>query len=250
MGAWEGTAVNPTRGGRNRWLLALSGVALVLATNGCSQVIAHSGVSSVSEIYKPQTRAEVHEAFGAADETGTCPDGRPVERRAIRQKDRSRCLADWHSGFMCVTHSPYLVLLEPLAFPVIAVRSERNKLHYAFVYGADDRVAYRYDLADEPFARFWQTVPPLPSFWSGDSVSGQVEQASGASWAGRFSAFAEEVRHRAACVDYPLTSQDEETLQLMQVLAVEVDAGRLAPDDTLVEFEWCLSAAPFSCLRP
>ena len=58
-----------TRGGRNRWLVAFGGVALVVATSSCSALIASRGVSSVRENYTPETRAEVQAAFGAVDET-------------------------------------------------------------------------------------------------------------------------------------------------------------------------------------
>jgi hypothetical protein len=39
---------------------------------------------------------------------------------------------------------------------------------------------------------------------------------------------------------------------LLQALAADVDAGRLALDDTLAEFHWCLGNAPlsWSCLQP
>jgi hypothetical protein len=105
--------MRPNRGARIGRLLALGGFALVSATNGCSQLIAHSDVSSASEIYKPQTRVEVREAFGGADETGACPDGRPMERQSIRQKAPYGCTSALR-GRPCL--NPYLLFVEPLVF--------------------------------------------------------------------------------------------------------------------------------------
>jgi hypothetical protein len=229
-------------------LLMLGGFALALAASGCSFVIAQMGVSSPSEIYKPDTRAEVRDAFGEADETGTCPDGRPVERRAIRQ---ASC-----PGFKCVRSggtADIRLLFDPLIVPFAVYASERGKLHYAFVYGADDRVVYRYNINADPATRFRQAVDPLTDFcWNAGSQSlpRQLTEGRCASWATCLDTFATEVRHRAACVGYPLTPTEVETVRLIRVLAAEVDAGHLASNDALAEFEWCLRYTPFSCFRP
>ena len=243
--------MKPTGGRQGRWLLALSGLALVVATSGCSYAIATSGVSSVGEIFIPQTRAEVRAAFGEADETGTCPDGRLLERRSIRQQVRC-CCTDPNSrecGEMVVWELGTFGFIEVLAVPLVAIDSELSKLHYAFVYGADDRVLYRYNVTSVPSTRFGEAVSPLI-----DSLFLQLEAGRCPSWEACLSAFAAEVRHRAACVDYPLTLQDEATLHLMQALAVDVDGGRLAPDDTLAELQRCLGSPTnrlsWSCLRP
>jgi len=240
-----------TSGGRNRRLVAFCGVALVVATSGCSSLLAHSGVSNVRELYQPDTRAAVRAAFGRADETGTCPDGRPVERRSIRQEvpevwgdvvaaaGRSTDIRD---PILVLVSSP---VIELVAIPIQAYRSEQAKLHYAFVYGADDRVLYRYDVAAAPSDRFRGAVSALP-----DSLSLPLKEGGCPSWEGCLSAFGAEARQRAACVGYPLTPEEGETLHLVQALATDVDAGRIAPDDTLAEFEWCLGRTPWSCLRP
>jgi hypothetical protein len=54
-------------------------------------------------------------------------------------------------------------------------QSEQAKLHYAFVYGEDDRVLYRYDVTASPPDRFGEAVGRLayscqrrlktPQFW-------------------------------------------------------------------------------------
>jgi hypothetical protein len=60
--------MTPTRRARIRCRVTLGGLAL-------------------AKVLRRETRAEVREALGVAEETGTCPDGRLVERRAIYQPD-------------------------------------------------------------------------------------------------------------------------------------------------------------------
>jgi len=140
-------------------------------------------------------------------------------------------------------------MIEVLAVLGTTIDSELSKLHYAFVYGADDRVLYRYDVTSVPSTRLGEAVSPLI-----DSLFLQLEAGRCPSWEACFLVFAAEVRQRAACVDYPLTPQDEEGLHLVQALAADVDGGRLAPDDTLAELQWCLGSPTnrlsWSCLRP
>jgi hypothetical protein len=242
--------MNPSEGRWRRWLVALCGAALAVATSGCSWLIAHSSVSSAGEIYKPETRAEVRAEFGEADETGTCPDGRPVELRWIRMRVPSvyEGAKDWlpPGKVLLSPGGVFLVgLAEVVATPVQAYRSEQAKHHYVFVYGADDRVVYRYHLAAAPPQRFGEVVN-----WLAYPLSKQLDEGGCPSWEACLSAFAAEVRHLGACVGYPLTPEDEETLHLLQALAADVDAGRLAPDETLAELKWCLRSTPLSCLRP
>ena len=245
--------MKPTGGRQGRWLLALGAITLAAAVSGCSALIAASGVSSQDEIYKPETRAEVREAFGEPDETGTCPDGRPVERRWIRQEvpevwgdvlagaGRSTDIRD---PILLLVYSP---VIELVAIPIQAYRSEQAKLHYAFVYGADDRVLYRYDVTAAPPERMVSAVHPLTV-----ALYDQLEERGCPSWVGCVSAYAAEAQQQAACVGYTLTPEEAETLQLLEALAAEVDAGRLTPDDTLAELHWCLGSAPlsWSCHRP
>jgi len=234
--------MNP-RGMRNRWLLTLGAITLA-AVSGCSVLIAKSGVSSVGEIYKLDTRAVVRDTFGEPDETGTCPDGRIVERRTIRQQVPWVC----HDSSGCKEALVRSVgVFDVFLVPVMAYQSEQAKLHYAFVYGADDRVLYRYNVTASPSERMVSAVRPLTV-----ALYGQLDERGCPSWEGCLSAYAVEVRQRAACVGYTLTPEEAETLQLLEALAAEVDAGRLTPDDTLAELHWCLGSAPlsWSCHRP
>jgi hypothetical protein len=255
----EGNALKTTRGVRNRWLVAFGAVALAMATSGCSMLIAGSGVSSVREIYKPETRAEVGAAFGAADETYTSVEGRTVEHRTIRQRLPLVCggyfdLADGgRCGWLGQANVLTLGLADVFVIPVIAVRSERAKLHYVFVYGDDRRALCRYNVNGLPQQQFEEAVRPLT-----DSLFGQLNQRGCPSWEARLSAFGAAVRQRATCLSYSLLPTEQETLRLAQALAVEVDAGRLAPDDTLEELRWCLDLGnppshpplSWSCPRP
>src|SRR5512144_3163255 len=136
--------MEPTRRQQTRWWVLFGGAVLALATNGCSSLIASGGVSGANEIYKPETRA----AFGAADETGTCPNGRVVEHRWIRQQIPWGCTnpKDVNCRQMVMAYLQTFGLIALFVIPVVAVESEQAKLHYAFVYGEDDRVLYRYDL--------------------------------------------------------------------------------------------------------
>jgi hypothetical protein len=228
--------MKPTTGGRNRWLVAVGGLALGLATSGCSSLIAQSsGVSSMSEALKLETRAEVRAFLGEAEETGTCPDGRTVERRAIRQQTK------WVlSGLKDEAgQDPRAYVLFPpaevVALPIQAYRSEQAKFQYAWVYGADDRVLYRYNVAAAPADRFREAVRPVAA-----AVYLQLRKGECPSWERRLSAYAAEARQRAACVAYPLTPVDEATFHRVQTLAADADAGRIPPDEALAGIEACL----------
>ena len=69
-----------------RALLTVLTVLGISITCGCTSLIASSGVSDRGELSNPKTRAEVREQFGKPDETRTCPDGRVLESRWIRQQ--------------------------------------------------------------------------------------------------------------------------------------------------------------------
>lgn len=245
--------MNANLGVRRRWLWTVCGAALGVAASGCSMLIAQSGVSGVAELYKPETRAEVRERFGEADETGTCPDGRGMERRSIWQRVTWICKQP--SGFAAETgceglREAYywsLGLADVLAIPFQLYRSEQAKLHYAFVYGDDDRVLYRYDVTASPPGRFREAVGPLVY-----SVARQLEEGGCPGWGMCLSAYAEEARRRAACVGYALTPEDEGTFQRVHAIAADVDAGRIPKDDALAEIEACvgLRGPLVSCVPP
>lgn len=238
--------MTPNGRAQTGWRLALGGLALALATNGCSALIAHSGVSSVSEIDRPQTRAEVRDAFGEADETGTCPDGRPVERRAIRRNlPDYPCSFDLRARQLC--YHPGFLLVEPLMFPVAVAASYRAKLHYTFVYDADDRVLWRYDRAVSPVERFDVAVDQLP-----DALSRRLTDGGCPSWEACLTSYAEEVRRRAACVEFSLYPEQEAMLHDLIMVAAYVDAGRLSKDIALARIERCASVKSYmsSCVPP
>lgn len=240
-------------GERNGWRVALGGLILAVGTSGCSALIAHSGVRSVEEISKPETRAEVRAAFGEADEVRTSPEGRTVERRKIRRRVPWVCegAAGATRGGRCEAlgwaYVYTLGLADAFVIPVIAHRSEQAKLHYVFVYGADDRVLCRYDVAAAPLERFAVAIDPLA-----DALSRQLKDDGCPSWERCLTVYAEEVRRRSVCVDYTLTSKQEAMLRQLRTVAADADAGRLPRNDALARIQWCAPLKPdmHSCVPP
>ena len=239
--------INHTK--RWRWVVALCGT--LLATTGCaSSVIATIGVASVQEIYAPETRAEVRAAFGEADETRTRPDGLMVEQRTIRQQVRVVCQE--HDTYRClaldVGNLFTMGIVDVLATaPTTLARSERAKLHYTFVYDAEDRVLCRYDDAAVPPARFAVAIGPLA-----EALSRRLKADGCPSWATCLTLYAEEVRRRAACLERPLFPEQEATLRDLIALAAYADAGRFFKDVALARIDRCAPLKPemSSCVPP
>ncbi|MCK7478028.1 MAG: hypothetical protein M0C28_11800 [Candidatus Moduliflexus flocculans] len=126
-------------------------------------------------------------------------------------------------------------LADAFVIPVIAHRSEQAKLHYVFVYGADDRVLCRYDVAAAPLERFAVAIDPLA-----DALSRQLKDDGCPSWERCLTVYTEEVRRRSVCVDYTLTSKQEAMLRQLRTLAADADAGRLPQGR-------CLCTNPILC---
>jgi hypothetical protein len=235
--------MKPTRETQRGWLLlALGGLALEVATSGCSYLIAKSGVSDVGEIYKLETRAEVRAAFGEPAEMRTCPNGRTVEHRSFHQPVEWVCQGSVGCG---EAYLRSLGLFDVFVVPVQLYRMEQAKLRYVFVYDEDDRVVGRHAATGGPSVPYGGEVLPLSS-----SLLAQLEEGGCPFWAPCLGAFGAEVHQRAACVGYTLTPEEEQTLHLVQTLAAEVDAGRFAQDETLTQLQWCLRGTPWSCRRP
>ncbi len=113
-------------------LLTLGAITLAAAVSGCSALIAESsGVSSPNEALKLDTRAEVRAFLGEAEETGTCPDGRPVERRAIRQQTKWVLSGLKDEAGRDPRGYLWFPPAEVVALPIQAYRSEQAKFQYA-----------------------------------------------------------------------------------------------------------------------
>jgi hypothetical protein len=111
----------------NRIFLFLLFGLLACSLEGCSIVMSQTGISSVGELYSA-TRKEAREKFGTPDEIKTCPDGLTVECFWIRVKLSSEWIRTL--GFNVQS----LGLLEIVLFPMAIYASEKEKLHYAFVW--------------------------------------------------------------------------------------------------------------------
>jgi hypothetical protein len=210
-----------------RTFLAVLIVLLTSITWGCSSMIANMGVSGRYELTSPQTRAEVRDLFGHADETGTCPDGRVVERFWIRQKIvwLDGCAPDFRGTRCELLKDAYqgsYGLVEIFALPVNLYRSERAKLHYAFVYDKEDRVLYSYDLKTSPQRRFDDVMVPFSRAMYAQLTGGECN-----AWTRCLAEYAQEVRQRAACVGYALAPEEEQKLERMVAIGEAVDAGRI-----------------------
>lgn len=245
--------MTPTETRQKRWLLALGGLALVVTTSCASVMVARSGVANVGEIYAPETRAEVRAAFGEADETRTRPDGFIVEERTIRQEvpevcggnainsDRPRCIALGAAYFFL------LGLPELGVLPTTVARSERAKLHYTFVYDAEDRVLCRYGGPASLHERFAVAIAPVT-----EALSQRLAAEGCPSWETCVTGYAEEARRRAACVEYPLSPTEEATLRELITVAAYADAGRLSKDVARMRIAQCAPLKPNrpSCVPP
>ena len=126
-------------------------------------------------------------------------------------------------------------------------RSERAKLHYTFVYDAEDRVLCRYDEAAVPLKRFALAISPLA-----DALSRRLKANGCPSWATCLTGYAEEVRRHAACVERLLFPEQEATLRELITLAAYPEAGRLPKEFALMRIEQCARLKPdmSSCAPP
>ena len=203
---------------------------------GCSALLATSGVLGPGTLYVPQTRAEVRDQFGEADETGTCPDDRVVERRWVRQRvewiSRSCQSSSVADAALCGgiqgAYWGSLGLVDIFFLPVIAYRSERAKLHYAFIYDNEDRVVYRYDLEVPALARFADVTRPLS-----EALYAQLADGKCNTWTACLTDYAQEARKRAACVGYTLGAEDEQQFERIFAIGEAMDTSRVSPEAAL-----------------
>jgi len=238
-----------------RALLTVLTVLGISITCGCTSLIASSGVSDRGELSNPKTRAEVREQFGKPDETRTCPDGRVVESRWIRQQVKK--IADpsyrpkvdneysdaflqgaWEGAFLGM-YLGSLGLVDIIFVPVMAYRSEKAKLHYAFVYDEAGEVLYLYDLAASPTVQFDEAMRPLVLLLPWQLKGGECE-----SWTACLTDYAQEARRRATCLGYTLCADEEQAFERMFAVGEGVDSGRISREDGLDEIREVLYARP------
>lgn len=219
----------------SRTFLTMLGVLVTFITCGCSMLIAHSGISSRGEIYYYKTRAEVWDKFGKPDDTRTCPDGRVVESRWIRQQIKvfdppSNSAEELGQAALEGAYQGSFGLIDIFVWPVTLHKSEKAKLHYAFVYDEQDRVLYGYDLAASGPVQFSEATRPL-----GFSVGLQLEYGKCESWTACLSDYVQEARRRATFIGYTIGADEEETFERMLAIAEGVDSGRISREEGLAE---------------
>jgi hypothetical protein len=219
------------RTNKRNFLLLLM-VLMVSSSSGCATMISRAGVYSAGELYSPQTRAEVTKKFGEADETTTCPGGRIVENRWVRQRTPA-VAPNWlynpsDPGDLIYTGWA----LEPILFPWAAYRSEKAILHYAFVYDESGRVLYRYDLKTSPPQRFNAAMNPLAK-----DLYTQLDEGKCDTWSTCIADYVKEARQRAECMGYTLGPEEEQTFDDLLCIGEWVDSGHVLPKEGLLDID-------------
>jgi len=221
----------------SRTLLAVLAVLVAFSTSGCSVLIARSGVPSSGALYYYKTRAEVWDQFGKPDDTSTCPDGRAVESRWIRQQIQvfdppSGPAEELGQAMLQGAYQGSYGLVDILVWPVTMYRSEKAKLHYAFVYDEADRVLYVYDLTASPPMQFSEATGAL--VWL---LSLRLEDGKCDSWTACLTDYVQEARRRATCLGYTLGADEEQAFERMFAIGEEVDSGSISREDGLAEIK-------------
>jgi hypothetical protein len=231
--------MNPTKGRQRRWLLALGGAALAVATSGCSVLIHHAYQTAGhdwTEIAALQTREEVHEKLGKPADAFTCPDGTSLDSYHLREKMEPCPTLECQPSRAARTYAGIILydvvtlgFMEAIFTSAMIIAGEsRDKLHVGFVYDAEGRVLSRYDAAPGDLAGL--VLHPLTE---------EVVRVRWDACAGSQSCLADEVaamRRRATCTGYILTPEEAQQVEWVERIAAEVDAGRLtreAGQDTL-----------------
>jgi hypothetical protein len=233
-----------------RRLLTMLTVLVTFITCGCSLLIARSGISDRGALSNPKTRAEVNEQFGKPDDTRTCPDGRVVESRWIRQKLKTVSAppptstgdAALQGLGQALAMSAVLLDIYLADIPgtvVMAYVSEKTKLHFAFVYDEAGQVLYLYDLADSQPVQFEEVTRHIRSL-----LTSQLENEKCASWTAILTAYVQETRQRAACIGYTLCVDEEQAFERLLTIGEGVDSGRIPREDGLAEIREVLYARP------
>jgi hypothetical protein len=117
--------------------------------------------------------------------------------------------------------------------PVVLVRSEQAKLHYAFVYDETDHVLYRFNLAAPAQARFTDAMTPLRQ-----ALYAQLKEGKCDAWTACLTEYAREARQRAACVGYTLGAEDQQRLEHIVALGEAADARRISFEEGLTRFSF------------
>ncbi len=252
--------MKPTRGRQSRWLLALGGATLAVATSGCSLLIQSAYREAGydwSKIGALQTRGEVHEKLGKPADAFTCPDGTYLDSYHLRKKI-APCPPSWdyipgpctRSGEASrivsvmlvdvVTLGTYEGLFTPAAImEVYQQEQSRKQLNVGFVYDGEGRILSRYDAA--------------PGDLAGLVLGGLTEEVSWARWdacSRSQSCLAHQVaetRRRATCTGYTLTPEEVQRVEWVERIAEEVAADRLTRDGGRAALHACYFSSGGPC---
>jgi hypothetical protein len=211
-------------GVNKRTFLALMTGLLALSSSGCSILIGGTGIESPGSLYylgyASKTQADIRDQFGEADETSTCPGGQVVESRWIRTKvsDPSLAILHWYT----------YGLAEIFLFPTMIFQSEKQKIHFAFVYDEAGRLLYVYDLKVSPPDQFnmamWQLAEELYK---------QLKLKECGTWSVCINDYVKEARQRANCIGYPLGAKEEREFEDLLTIGEWVDSGQVLYEEGL-----------------
>lgn len=218
-----------------RWWTRATLTALILSTlTGCSTIIATSGLSHLSEIPKELSKKDIQERFGSPTSLGTTNLGRETETYRIRRKlvEKSPYSSPLFLAacLIPVQYNPCLAMAvaEPILFPFVLARSEKEKFEVAFVYREDGRVLYHYETNSDPSWRYKQALSLMTH------PLNNIEEANCPKLIVCMEDHIEEARNRAHEVGYALTSENESTFQLDLEIAQGFDESKMTKEEALI----------------
>jgi hypothetical protein len=104
-----------------------------------------------------------------------------------------------------------------------AYRSEKAKLHYAFVYDEADRLLYVYDLGvSDPGQQFLEATRDLESL-----LNFQLREGECDNWTVCITEYVQEARRRAACIGYAPGADCEQNFERLFAIGDGVDSEKI-----------------------
>jgi hypothetical protein len=208
----------------NRMVLALLIGFLASSSWGCSIIVGQTGVARPGFIqnlqYKSKTQADIRDEFGEAEETRICPGEQIAESRWIRIKVGDPSLLALHAytyGFA-----------EIFLFPMMIYQSEKQKIHFTFVYDKAGHLLYLYDLQATPIDQFNMAIRPLAEGVYRQLNIGRCDTCSTC-----LTRYIKEARQRADCIGYPLDAEEEQEFEDLLSIGERVDLGQITSEEGL-----------------
>lgn len=131
---------------KKSWVPAVFAIGLALPVQACSFAKATTGIADVSDIPLGSTRSQIHDRFGEPVWSAACRGGTRVEihqvtRKVVRSGPRREAVS------MRFRPSG---LVRLFVNPATYVPAEGPEMDVAFVYGADDSLLFRSEVAAVP----------------------------------------------------------------------------------------------------